>query len=88
MPPRDDDNGFTKGQIALIEQVACRVSEKIGDRLEKSFKEVVRLHQAECPVKVEVNATLNRARGAWMVLTVIAGVVGAVVGVLSRWLTK
>ncbi|NLX97605.1 MAG: hypothetical protein GXY83_15665 [Rhodopirellula sp.] len=70
------DEEFSKGQIALIEQIAYRVGEIIADRVSKDVEKAIKLHAAECPVK----ETVNQAKGGWKVFTAVLAVVCTVIG--------
>lgn len=80
---------------AEVEQLAWKVGDKVADRLETRIDERIRLHQAECPVKANVEATLNQAKGAarigkavWVLGVSFAAAVGFVVDKFWAWAIK
>jgi len=58
-----------------IREIAYEVGNHLSDKLRTEFAAQVRLHQAECPLRAQV----QEARGAWKVVSVVAASVGALV---------
>ena len=74
---------LTEGDKALVEQTAFRVSVIIENRLKESFAEQVRIHTAECPVKAQVEAAMNKARGAKILFLLLVSLCGGAAGLLA-----
>lgn len=77
---------LTEGDRAIMRETAFEVAEVIERRLLAAFEKQVELHQATCPVKMEVQATLNQAKGGGRVAVLIAAIISGVAGLaLSIW---
>jgi hypothetical protein len=71
---------FTEGDKAIIREIAFEVAKVIKADLKADFAGAVELHQATCPIKVNVEATLNQAKGAKVALGILWAVAAALGG--------
>ena len=62
------DDGFNKGQEAIIERVAWRVGDKIVDRVVPLIDQKIKEHGLECPTTKKVS------RAFWIVFGIGLGV--------------
>jgi hypothetical protein len=76
--------GEVEGETMLDQQDIDTIKENCRTVIKEEMPAIMRLHQAECPVKAEVEELVNKAKGARWVFGLIAGLV---VFVVDRALT-
>ncbi len=76
-----------EGNRAIIRDIAFEVADKIAADLKEHFAAAIKLHQADCPVKIEVAAIVNQAKGGRVAIAALAAFVAAVVGALWTAIT-
>jgi hypothetical protein len=73
---------FSEGDKAIIKEVAWEIGDVVVTRIKEDVSARIKLHIADCPVKDKVDALVNKSKGAWAVIIVIAGAVGSVVAIV------
>lgn len=82
--------GLTGDQARQTREIAWEVADTIAKRIEESMDKAIRLHQAECPIKVEVEAKVNQAKGAKWAAGIVAAIVSFLIGAggaVIGWIT-
>lgn len=74
---------LTEGDKAVVREIAFEAAKTIGDEVKDAIMTGLRLHQAECPVKVEVEAKINQAKGARWAFGLVIAVVSAAIGAMA-----
>lgn len=77
---------LNEGDKAVVREIAFEAAKTIGDEVKDAILTGLRLHQAECPVKAEVEAKINQARGARWAFGIVISLVSAVIGAISAFI--
>ena len=73
---------LSEGDKAIVKETAWEVADAVAERIKADVTTLVDLHAASCPVKDKVEEIVNKGKGAWAVVVVVAGAVGSLVAVV------
>jgi len=73
---------LSEGDKAIVKETAWEVADAVAARIQTDVAALVKLHAASCPVKDKVEEIVNKGKGAWAAVIVVAGAVGSLVALV------
>ncbi len=70
---------LTDGDKAIIHDIALQVAQVLKSEIKEYMASSISLHVATCTTKAKVLELVNKGRGAFAVVVVVASVIGAIV---------